>query len=132
MIELANKRVFKDHLTKSGADVTTYDLSCLYWIYHALGGHWDSEIVNLLEDILCNNITQELLLQKELEKRKDDKTDLALQNMRIGDLRTILQLYEMEPALKNQVSKRYKEIKRLVQQAEHWDKPEADRKWFHF
>ena len=35
-------------------------------------------IDDLLEDILCNNITKELLLQKELEKRKDDKTDLAL------------------------------------------------------
>ena len=104
-----------EHLSNEANEVTTYELSCLYWIYHALGGHWNPEIVNLLEDILCNNITKELLLQKELEKRKDDKTDLALQNMRISDLRTILQLYDLEPSLKNQVSKRYKEIKRLIQ-----------------
>ena len=62
LLELANERIFLEHLSNEANEVSTYELSCLYWIYHALGSHWNPEIVNLLEDILCNNITKELLL----------------------------------------------------------------------
>ena len=104
----------------------------MYWMYHTLGGHWDAEIVRLMEDALITNVTREILMQRDLEKERDDKTDLALQTMRVSDLNTIIQLYGLDATLREEASTRYKEISKLVKQAEHWDKPEAERKWFHF
>jgi hypothetical protein len=36
----------------------------------------------------------------------------------------------MTPALKT--IGQYKTIKKLIKEAEHWNKPERERKWFHF
>ena len=113
LMSFANDKYFKEFLTET-KNVTTHQLSCMYWMYHALGGHWDTEIVRLMEDTLITNVTREILVQRDLEKENDEKTDLALQTMRMSDLNTIVQLYGLDTALRDEASTRYKEISRLV------------------
>ena len=103
-----------EYLTDNREKMTTYELSCLYWVYHVFDSHWNQEIVQIMEQILCQNITREILLQKQLDKEKDDKTDLALQSIRISDLKTIMQLYELDATLRGEASVRYKEITKLI------------------
>ena len=77
------------------------------------------------------HVKTEIQMQKELERARDDRTDEKLLSVSLADLTTILKIYETDPLLKEK-SKQYAQIKSLVKQAEHWDKPEAQRKWFHF
>ena len=51
--------------------------------------------------------------------------------MYLSDLLTIVSIYEKSEGLK-EVSLRKSEIISLAEQAQHWDKKENDRKWFHF
>ena len=71
-----------------------------------------------------DHVRAEIKTQKELEKARDDRTDEKLVSVSLADLTTILKIYETDPLLKEK-SKNFAQLKSLVKQAEHWDKPEA-------
>lgn len=50
--------------------------------------------------------------------------------MNSNDLEVIEHFYHTDVNLK-EISKRQKEILKLIKQARNWDKPENERKWFH-
>jgi hypothetical protein len=52
--------------------------------------------------------------------------------MQLSDLEVIEYYYvESGDEQLKEVSKRSKEIVKLIKQAKYWDKPEKERKWFH-
>jgi hypothetical protein len=87
------------------------------------------------EERLVRLLRHELLSQQHLDKgaaATGQEPDLpeGLQTMSVADLEVIEHFYKNDESLK-EVSKRTKEIHKLIQQAKHWDKPEKERKWFH-
>ena len=108
---MANEKYFSKFMRDTPNEkITVYKLSCLYWIYANMGdSQWDETILAQMEDHLCRNINQEIILQKKLELERDDLTDASLQTMQINDLLTIESIYERSENLQA-VIKQYKQI----------------------
>ena len=70
-------------------------------------------------------------MQKQLDKSIQGHEKEGLQTMNIYDLDVLEHYYNIDQNLQS-VSKRSKEILKLIGQAKHLDKPEKERKWFHF
>ena len=127
LVTIANERYFGEFLE---GKPNVYQLSCLYWIFANMD-YWDASILDKMESHLCSLINKEIAIQKKLERQRDELTDASLQTIRITDLLTITKIYENLDNLK-QVSNQREEVLRLMTEAQHWDKKEIDRKWFHF
>ena len=80
---MANEKYFRKFMNDSPNEkITVYKLSCLYWIYANMGdSQWDETILAHMENHLCRNISEEIILQKKLERERDDLTDASLQTM---------------------------------------------------
>ena len=130
---MANDKYLSKFMRDSPPEkITVYKLSCLYWIYINMGdSQWDETILAHMENHLCRCINEEIILQKKLELERDDLTDASLQTFQINDLLTIESIYERSENLRA-VSQQYRQIKKLVADAQFWDKKETERKWFHF
>ena len=133
IVTMANDKYFSKFIRDSPPEkISVYKLSCLYWIYMNMGdSQWDESILAQMENHLCRNINEEIILQKKLERERDDLTDASLQSIQINDLLTIESIYDRSENLRS-VSKRHSKIKKLIADAQYWDKKETDRKWFHF
>jgi hypothetical protein len=70
------------------------------------------------------------MIQRDLERDVEADVPEGLQSMSVQDLEVIEFVYNSDFLLK-EVSKRHKEVLKLIKQAKHWDKPEKERKWFH-
>ncbi|CDW74326.1 UNKNOWN [Stylonychia lemnae] len=128
LIQVSNQLVFNNELPK----LTIHQISGLFWIFSNIGGSasFNQVTVDIAEERLSKLMREELLLQKNLEKDVEANVREGLQTMSVHDLEVIDYLYNNDINLK-EVSKRSKEIQKLIKQAKHWDKPEKERKWFH-
>eukprot|EP00347_Sterkiella_histriomuscorum_P015336 403357409 len=128
LIQFTNNLVFNNEIPS----LSLHQLSGLFWVYGSIGGQqsFNQTSVDLIEERLSKLLRQELLLQKNLENDNEADVREGLQTMNVKDLEVIEHYYNQDVNLK-EVSKRQKEILKLIKQAKHWDKPENERKWFH-
>ena len=77
---MANDKYFSKFMRDTPPKkITVYKLACLYWIYMNMGdSQWDETILAHMENHLCRNVNEEILLQKKLERERDDLTDASL------------------------------------------------------
>ena len=85
----------------------------------------------MLEARTVTLLNNEIALQKQLAKKKDDRTDDKLVTISLTDAKLLEQFYSTDATLK-QKSVGQARIMSLIKEAEHWDKTEIERKWFHF
>jgi len=128
LVTLTNQMLVNHEIPR----LSLFQVSCLFWIYAQIGGEnsFNPTTVALLEERLSLLLRQELIIQKNLEKDMEADVQEGLQTMNVKDLEVIEHVYATDPNLK-EISKRQKEITKLIRQAKHWDKPENERKWFY-
>lgn len=49
-------------------EMSIYEISALFWLYHNLGSQWHLGTIDMIEERLSNLLRNELMLQKQLEK----------------------------------------------------------------
>ena len=76
-------------------------------------------------------LKKEVDLQKELEKDFDADVPEGLQTMSVQDVIQVEHLYLNSDALAS-ASNKSKEVLGLMHEVKNWNKPEKERKWFHW
>ncbi|TNV84738.1 hypothetical protein FGO68_gene16543 [Halteria grandinella] len=117
-------------IDKSIPQLSILQISGLYWIYHNLGGLYDSSVIEKFEERISRLLRSEIQMQKSLDAQVESEASEGLQTMNVNDLEVIEHYYNTDTQL-IEVSKRHKELLKLIKQAKHLDKPETERKWFH-
>ena len=92
ILTVVNERFLLSYLQKTER-INVYQIACMFWICSRMG-LWDSEVLKHMENHLITNINVEIDLQKQYRRDRDDRTDAALQTIRISDLDTISHCYD--------------------------------------
>lgn len=84
-----------------------------------------------MEDRVVDLLKQEIEIQIQLEKDLEENVPEGLQLWTLSNVEMLSILYTCDEQMLSK-SSRSKEINQLLYKCKNWDKPEIERKWFHW
>ena len=58
LLNIVNDHHLRDHIKNN--ELTTYSLTCLYWIFSEVSSKWDKDMLTQMEQQLIANLNEEL------------------------------------------------------------------------